>query len=170
MNPLDKVIIAVGALLVAFIAGMGIMRAHDDTNIATIKANYNAQVNAAVNAKAAAEQRATNTEHTQAAAITAAVTHNKEVQDAQHEKDQAVIAALRNGSQRLSVRTNRPAASCPLPGVTASAAGPDAAGAETLAEPVAARLAGRYADYNRIVDKLTECQAVIAADRLPPAP
>jgi hypothetical protein len=168
MNPLDKILVGIGALIVAFIAGLGLMHEHEATSIEKIKANYNTAYNLAVNAKNAADKRATDTEKGQKAAIDAAVAAHDE--ERKHEKahDDAVIADLRNDVTRLRVRTNRPASGGEVPGAPAGAGGPVDAGDETLAGPVAARLAGRYADYNRIVDKLTECQVVIQADRLPP--
>lgn len=169
MNPLDKMLIAAGALVVSFLIGMGTMHHYIGERITTINAAYKVKLDEANNAKAAAEQRATNIEHGQAKAITDAVdTYKKERQD-EKAHDDAVIAGLRSGAQRLRVSTTHAACGGPLPGPAASGPADPGPGDETLAGPVAARLAGRYADYNRIVEKLTMCQAVIQADRLQPA-
>lgn len=158
-----------GLLLVLALVGAGawIERTVANAEIAKIKASYNASYNAAVNAKDAANKRANDLETKMAENVTQAVTTFIRSHNEQDDKNKAVIADLRNGAQRLRVSTNHsPACSSPLPGPAAGATrGPDPA-PETLAGPVAARLAGRYADYNSIVDELTLCQAVIRADRL----
>lgn len=92
--------------------------------------------------------------------------HEKE---SKHDKELAarVITDLRNDVVRLRVRTNpAPAAGRgQLPGPASSACECDGTTEQTLAGAVAARLAGRYADYNAAVEQLTACQGILAAER-----
>lgn len=151
------------AVLLAFVfcAGWAVQGARKDVVIGDIRLEAERLVSVANKAALAAEGRASLAESTERKAFATALSKYKETTS--HEKSQAdlVIADLRSDVKRLRVSTNPGARRCPVPGSTAAATGSDGPSEETLSPAVAARLAGRYADYNALVDTLTLCQAVI---------
>lgn len=163
---IDKLAAWVAALV--FAAGCGALAAntylHDE--MAQLRGTYAKDLKDAQDAKRNAEARAAELEEHMTALVSTATAKYEKDQDAQHTQDARTIADLRHDVVRLSVRTNRPAGSGALPGPAAGAGSGDGAATETLAGPVAARLAQRYADYNGLVDQLTLCQAVVTTDRL----
>jgi len=163
---LEKGLMAILLLVIAAVIGGVFVHSHMVDEMDRQAAQFEKILQVSKDAKAAAELRATNIEKAQKGVIADAVADYKEKRDVDKAHDAAVIADLRNDVVRLRVRTNRPACGGEVPGAAAGGPGTAGAGDETLAGPVAARLAGRYADYNRLVDKLTACQAVIKADRL----
>ena len=163
---IEKGLLTILLLLMAAVIGGVIVHARMSKEMDRQVALFNKLTEKSNDAKAAAELRATNTEQSQAGAIADALATYKEKRDADKARDTAVITDLRNSVTRLRVRTNRAACGGEVPGAAAGGPGTAATGDETLAGPVAARLAERYADYNRLVDKLTACQAVVKADRL----
>jgi len=164
---IEKGLMVLLLLVIAAVLGSVLMHAHMAAEMDQQAAQFEKILQQSKDAKAAAEQRATNIENAQKGVIDNAVATYKANNAIDKARDAAVIADLRNDVTRLRVRTNRPAA-CggQVPDAAASTSGPADAGDETLAGPVAARLAGRYADYNRIVEKLTACQAIVKADRM----
>jgi hypothetical protein len=164
---LEDLVSAILGLLLAAALGAYAMHEYMDNELQQLTRDYNIAYVKANKAKSDAEAHAETVERNQAAAITNAIDNYKANNEIDKARADAVITDLRNDITRLRVRTNHPAA-CggQVPSAAAGTGGPAGTGDETLAGPVAARLAGRYADYNRIVEKLTACQAVIQADRL----
>jgi Bacteriophage Rz lysis protein len=164
---IDKLVTGFVALVLAAVLGAWGMYVHLQADMTYVRTSYASALNAAQEAKAAAEQRATNAELRVASANSDAITDYKKEREDDQTRDARTINDLRADVRRLSVRTNRrPAGGCPVPGAAAATARSDDAAPETLAGPVAARLAERYADYNALVDQLTLCQAVVKNDRL----
>lgn len=118
-------------------------------------------------AKTAAEEHATELEHSQATALSIATTTFEEKHEADKTAADHRIADLNARVTSLLVSTHRAAnpGSGALPGPATAASGSDGEATETLSAAVAGRLARRYADYNEIVDQLELCQATVLIDR-----
>jgi len=164
-----KLIMAGAALLLAGLVGAGIAHTIAAAEIAQINERNTTVLNTALAAKLAAETRVHALESEGRAATTAALTEYDETHA--HEKASAdiTIANLRDDVVRLRVTTNRAS------GGGVCAAGPTGStdhgqAEQTLAGSVAARLAGRYADYNEVVGQLTLCQGQLLRDRKITAP
>lgn len=154
------------ALVIGMLIATGVCSWWGASKAKKAEVAYTTAINIAQNAKLEAERRADALDLKRGAAITLAT--EKYEQGRSDEKAQAdrTIADLRSDVTRLRVRTNRPAGSGGVPAAPAAAGSGDGEATETLSGAVAARLAGRYADYNGLVDQLGLCQQTIEADRL----
>lgn len=134
----------------------------------TERAEYARQFKEADTLRIAADLRAENLERSWTTYFTDLDTTYQEKR--RHEKalDDRTIADLRNDVVRLRVRTATLASGGQVRGTAAGAGERDGPPEQTLAGPVAARLAGRYADYNGLVDQLTVCQDTLLAERRTP--
>lgn len=172
MNPLaakDEVIAFVLAAVLMIVVGAwggfeleGHFAAERIDAIAT---SYKKSYDAAVDAKVAAEKRASDTEANQRVALATAATHYEEVRQNEKAASDRTIADLRSGLERLRVRTVTTTSGGQVPGAANGAGTGAGASTETLDPAVAARLAGRYAEYNALVDRLNLCQDALEADR-----
>lgn len=134
--------------------------------IRDMKLEYTTNIAAANKAALDASDRAAAIQRTIGAAITEGVAEHTVKDENAKAQDARVISDLRSDVARLRVKTNNPVCSVTLPG-TAPSTGASAGEVETtLAPAVAARLAGRYADYNAVVRQLDLCQAVVVVDRI----
>jgi hypothetical protein len=157
----------IGAALIAVGSGAGfaLERSLKNGEIAEIQLAHEKQVTAALTAQRTAERHAVDVERL--AADTLSSLETKYTQDRENEKANSdhVVADLRNSVVRLRVATSGHASCGAMPSAATSPSTGDGQAAETLAGSVAARLAGRYADYNALVDQLNLCQGIISADR-----
>ncbi len=114
----------------------------------------------------AADQRAAKAEHDGAAALAQAAADYERRTTYEKARSEAAIARLRSGADVLRVAVATVHRDCiDVSNAAAGAGRGDGQEVATLARPTAARLAGRYADYNAIVDQLALAQQVIATDR-----
>ncbi len=166
-----KLILAGAALLAAFGAGYALANVIAAANIAELKEHHTEELNAALMAKLAAEDWAHMRETDGRKETNDALVKYKGERDEEQAVDARTIADLRADIKRLRVST-RPVATS---GGALPVAGPDSCGAaaqveQTLAGSVAARLAGRYSDYNQIVGQLDLCVSQLERDRKITAP
>lgn len=166
----DTLIIAI-MVAVAGAAGWTMQGWRMGDEMTTLRAEYQGAIDKANTASVAAEGRAALAESNERKYFATALAEYKESQAHEKATTTRTIADLRTGAERLRVKLATAPRSCPLPDAAAGTAGSDEASEETLAPAVAARLAGRYADYNALVDQLTLCQAVVTARQTsaPPA-
>ncbi len=155
----------IGTALIAFTVGFTAERSIKNGEIATLKLDHETLVAEAEAARTVALERARATEQ-KAAADIAALT-DQYVEDRQHENavTQRRIADLAAGNERLRVAVEVAANSVGVRDPAASASGSDGQATAALSRATSARLAGRYADYNELVDQLTLCQGVVVTDR-----
>lgn len=168
MNRVDW--LAIIAAVVLFVVGVAIGGAAavyiKNGTIRDMRLDYATKINAVNQAALAANDRADGIQRTINSAILDGVAEHTTKDENAKAQDARVISDLRNDNARLRVKTNNPVCSVTLPG---TAPGTSASAGEmetTLAPAVAARLAGRYADYNTVVRQLDLCQAVVVADRI----
>jgi len=156
-------IVASIALIAAFGAGFALQGLIKDSEIADIQLEHETQVADAYAARNVALELARAVEHKAAEDIAAA--HAKFVEDQQHERaiTQRRIADLAAGNERLRVAVEVATVATGVPSGATCSSGGDGQATATIARPVAARLAGRYADYNELVDQITLCQATVEA-------
>jgi hypothetical protein len=156
-------VVSIIALAAAFGAGFCLQGLIKDTEIAELRGDYAQKLGEAQEAKAVFEARARGAERRAATEIAEA--HAKFVEDQQHERaiTQRRIAGLAAGNERLRVAIDVVTRDASLSGPAACASGGDGQATATIARPVAARLAGRYADYNELVDQIGLCQKTIEA-------
>lgn len=168
---IDTVVIAI-LIVVAAAAGWHVQGWRMGDEMATMRLEFGEALSAAESARITAEGRASLAESKEREYFANALAEYKESQAHEQATSQRTIADLRAGIDRLRVRTTPASRSCTLPAAAAGTTGGDDPGEETLAPAVAARLAGRYADYNALVDRLTLCQAVVRGRQsaAPPAP
>lgn len=155
----------------AFFCGFALEGKIKDGDIATLKLNYQSALNTSAEALTKANKAARDHEHSDIESFAALATKYEERRQNEKAADASTITALRNDVVRLRVSTNsRPASGSQLPATTAGACTGDGQTEQTLAPTVAARLAGRYAEYNEIVDQLGLCQDVLLSERKNLAP
>lgn len=130
------------------------------------KTAYEGQIAAANKAALVASERAAAIQRTIGAAITEGVAEHTVKDENAKAQDARTISDLRNDVARLRVKTNHPVCSGELPGAAPGAGASTGEMETTLAPAVAARLAGRYADFNTVVRQLDLCQNILAADRI----
>lgn len=171
MRAIGEIVAIVAMVVGAAVFGWTIQGWRMGDELTKVKASYQSAVDNANTARVAAEGRASLAESTERANFGRALSAYKESQAHEKAISDRTIADLRTGLNRLRVSTTN-SRSCGLPAAAGAATGSDGPGEETLAPAVAARLAGRYADYNALVDRLTLCQAVIQGRQsiAPPAP
>lgn len=162
-----KLIALLGVVTVVFLLGFQTASYIKNNEITKLKNDHLAALSAAQEIALTTEQKYRSLESRTTTAL-GAIADNYE-QARQNEKviSDAVISNLRDDVVRLRVSTkSTPAPTGPrVPGTPASAGSCNGPTEQTLTGSVAARLAGRYADYNGLVDQLKACQAVITADR-----
>lgn len=159
----------VAAVVVLFGAGVAtgywFERVIKDGVIADLQLAHQKVYNKALEQKLTADARVRAVEAEKARAISqleaayTAAMENEKITNARTVDD------LRAGLARLRVSTVAAASACELSGPGAGAGSGHGPAEQTLAPAVAARLAGRYADYNAVVGQLALCQGVVAADR-----
>jgi hypothetical protein len=153
------------ALAIAFAGGFELQGVIKDGEIAAINLAHQTAIATATQEKltAVTKARAAEQKATQYIADLTA----KYVEDRQHENavTQRRIADLAAGNERLRVAVEIATNNAGVPSLATAAAGGDGQAYQVIARPVAARLAGRYADYNELVDQLTLCQGVVETDR-----
>ena len=158
--------IAVGALILGLVAGYGVEHKLRTAEVDKINLKHERALNLSKDELAKANKAARDHEHADTVAFAALATKYEESRQNEKATDAATITALRNDVVRLRVSTNsRPAGGSQLPATTAGACTGDGQTEQTLAPTVAARLAGRYAEYNEIVDQLGLCQDVLLSER-----
>lgn len=165
-----KIIAALVALVVAFGGGFALEHVLKNGEIAKINLANEQALNKSKDALAAANDANTALSRAATTANAAAAEAYEKGEHDANAKTDPLIADLRAGNRRLHVLVDRAASSGSVPGAGAAASGGDGTGQGTLARPVAARLAGRYADYNGLVRRLNLCQAVVRGDRRINAP
>lgn len=167
MNTLavNAIIAAVVFALGAATGGSSVAYVKNGT-ISDMKLKYTTNIAAANKAALDASDRAAAIQRTIGAAITEGVAEHTVKDENAKAQDARVISDLRNDVARLRVKTNNPVCSVTLPGIAPGAGAGTGEVETTLAPAVAARLAGRYADYNAVVRQLDLCQAVVVADRI----
>lgn len=159
MNPYLIAVLAAGAI--GFGSGFGLERMLKNGEIAAIQLKQAKAVQAAVDAKDAAEARAIAAERDGADRLALqALDYERKIQDEKAASNR-VVADLRSGATRLRVSATCPASGSGVPAAAAAASGSDGAAQATLDPAVAARLAGRYADYNALVRQLELAQQTI---------
>lgn len=159
-------VIAAAAFALGAAAGGSSVAYVKNGTIRDMKLDYMTKINAVNQAALAANDRADGIQRTINSAILDGVAEFTKKDENEKAQDARTIDDLRSDNARLRVKTNNPVCSVTLPG-TATGAGATAGEMETtLAPAVAARLAGRYADYNTVVRQLDLCQAVVVADRI----
>lgn len=138
-----------------------------DSEISALNLAQQQALGKALEAKSAAEERATELEHSHTIALDIATTTFEEKHEADKTAADRRIADLNTRVTSLLVSTRRAAnpGGCALPGPAAAAGRSDGEATETLSAAVAGRLARRYADYNEIVGQLELCQATVLIDR-----
>lgn len=159
-----KLIACAGILTVTFIAGYQAATYVKDGEITRM--NLAAQ-RVLTQAETKAREATEKARSLESNASTALNTATQQYEKAQNEKavSDRHIADLRNDVARLRVST-RPSTPRPaVSGTTACAASGNDETEQTLAGPVAARLAQRYSDYNSLIDQLELCQATVIIDR-----
>lgn len=165
-----KMILAGGALLVAGLVGFMLSHTFSETEIAKLNEDHTKELNVALDAKLKAETRVHGLEDEGRKATTAALTAYDETHQNEKATADRTIDDLRNDVKRLRVSTTRGTSGggmCPTgPSTSADHGEAD----ETLTGSVAARLAGRYADYNEVVGQLDLCQGQLLRDRKITAP
>lgn len=163
--PWVKIAAVTLAAAALFGAGMLLEATIKEGEIANLKLAHETAVAEAEAARNVALERARATE--QKAAEDLAALTAKYVEDQQHEKaiTQRRIADLAAGNERLRVAIEANSGNGGVPGTTTGASGGDGQATATIARPVAARFAQRYADYNEIVAQLDHAQAIIIKDR-----
>jgi len=158
--------IAVAALVVGLFTGYAAEHKIKTGEIAQLKLDHEVIMKASVAALSTANDRAQAQEDIQALKFASLSTDYEAKRQNEKALDTSTITALRNDVVRLRVATNnRPASGGQLPGTATCACTGDGQAEQTLAPAVAARLAGRYADYNEIVDQLGFCQEVLLSER-----
>jgi len=162
--------LAIIAVVVLFAVGVavggGATAYVKNGTIRDMKLEYTTNIAAANKAALEASDRAAAIQRTIGAAITEGVAEHTVKDENAKAQDARVISDLRNDVARLRVKTNNPVCSVTLPGIAPGAGAGTGEVETTLAPAVAARLAGRYADYNAVVRQLDLCQAVVVADRI----
>lgn len=164
----DWLAICVVAFLIAVgaVAGGLTVRYFKNAELAEQKTTYTTQIAAANKAALAADERAQGIQRTINSAILSGVAEYTQKDTDEKSQDARTIAALRNDVSRLRVKTNNPVCSVQVSGTSPGAGTGTGEVETTLAPAVAARLAGRYADFNSVTRQLELCQAVIVADRI----
>jgi hypothetical protein len=160
---------AIGAAIVFAVGvavGGGAMHHYKGIELSDQKTTYEGQIAAANKAALAASERANEIQRTIGAAITEGVAEHTAKDENAKAQDARTISDLRNDVARLRVKTNHPVCSGELPGTAPGASAGNGEVETTLAPAVAARLAGRYADFNTVVRQLDLCQNIVLADRL----
>ena len=157
-------LIAATLLSVGFAGGFVLEHKLSTASIATLKADQEKALAVAENAKDQADLHAADVERTasnnQAKLIS---DYERRLSDAKTTSD-STINNLRAGISRLRV-TVANSSGGKMPDITADLTGSHGESTATLDATVAARLATRYADYNKVVAQLSLCQAVVANDR-----
>lgn len=168
MNRVDW--LAIIAVVVLFVVGVAVGGAAavyvKNGTIRDMKLEYTTKINAVNQAALAANDRADGIQRTINSAILDGVAEHTVKDENAKAQDARVISDLRNDNARLRVKTNNPVCSITLPGTASGTSAGTGEMETTLAPAVAARLAGRYADYNAVVRQLDLCQAVVVADRI----
>lgn len=165
-----KLTLAGTALLAAGSAGFGLAHTLAAADIAQLNEAHTQALNTALAAQLAAETRAQALETAGRTATTEAVTKYDEGRKNDKAKDDRTIADLRADVKRLRVSTTSHPSGGALPAAGPAAGAGDGQAQQTLSGSVAARLAGRYADYNELVDQLELCQGQLERDRSITAP
>lgn len=129
--------------------------------------NYSAALAAATAARDAADARSRGIEKSWSASVKAVGDTYEGIIANEKALADRTIHNLRTDNVRLRVLTAAAAGRRELPGPAACAAVDHGQAEQTLAGSVAARLAGRYADYNAAVDQLSACQAILETERRP---
>ncbi|CAB5145087.1 Spanin, inner membrane subunit [uncultured Caudovirales phage] len=157
MNPyIIAVIVALG-----FGAGFGLEHQLKGGEIAAINLEHEQALTVATEMREAAEKHAADVEHAGADNLAAqAADYERKIQD-EKTASAHVIDGLRSGATRLRVNVTGDTCRSDVPKAADAASGSNAAGQATLAGPVAARLAERYADYNALVRQLDLAQKTI---------
>lgn len=162
-----KIAAALIALTLAFGGGFMLEHMLKNGEIAAIELAQQTALNKAQAALIAANAANTALERAASTATAAAAEAYEKGEQNAKATNEPLIADLRAGNRRLLVSLAAIAANGqPVPGTATTASGSDGASQGTLSGPVAARLAGRYADYNENVRRLTLCQATVNAYRL----
>ncbi len=159
-----KLIVLAGVIVVIFVSGFKTASYVKNNEIAEIRHEQEVALGKAKTAALTASETARSIEHNMSAELIVAQQRYEEAQNEKAVSDRN-IADLRNDVTRLRVSTRASPARPSVPGVAACPAGSDDQAEQTLTGPVAARLAGRYADYNALIDQLELCQATVRADR-----
>lgn len=160
-----KLALAIAAAVACMGLGYGAANVIKGKEIAELKADHAEQIVAATTAQAEAERQYRQAEQDHATALAVANTTYEEARKNDQARTILAISNLRSGIDRLRVSIAPAGATGAMPATDASTGGGDGQATATLSGPVAARLAGRYADYNEIVEQLTLCQATVVADR-----
>jgi hypothetical protein len=152
------------ALLVAtlgFLGGFTLEHSLKNGEIATINDAHDREIIKAQTAQQVAEKHASELEHAGADNLAAqAADYERKLED-EKIANSRVTADLRSGAVRLRVALANNTCGSNTATPTASTSGGNGDTSPTLAGPVAARLADRYAAYNTLVRQLTLAQETI---------
>lgn len=159
----------IGIILVLALVGFGYVMGGTDARIERDEARgqYASALATATMDRDAANARANNIEKRWSSDIKEVGTTYEGIVKNEKAAADRTIADLRNDVVRLRVRTATLASGGALRGAAEGGAVDPGQAEQTLDGSVAARLAGRYADYNALVDQLNACQAVILIERAP---
>lgn len=155
-----KLAVMAAVAVALFGAGFALSSTIKHGEIAAIELAHANVVAAAHKAQADAESVARTAEQKYDAALSVAQsTFEKTRQNEKATADRTITDLLRD-VKRLRVSIKNSAANG-LPASTAAAGSGDGQAEATLSGSVAARLAGRYADYNALITQLELCQATV---------
>lgn len=168
MSKLDwlDLLMALALFVVGVVVGGSVVAHFKNGTIRDMKLDYTTKIAAINQAALAANDRADGIQRTINSAILDGVAEHTTKDENAKAQDARVISDLRNSVARLRVKTSNPVCRIEVPGTATSANASNGEVETTLAPAVAARLAGRYADFNTVVRQLDLCQAVVAADRI----
>jgi len=152
-------------LTLGFAGGFTLEHRLSESTIATLKADYANKVAEAAAAKDAADLRVESIERTNAEEQQKLIANYEQRIQNERSITESTVANLRDGISSLRVKLAANSGGSKLSNVIASATGSNGETAASLSRSVAARLAGRYADYNEIVDQLELCQGIVINDR-----
>lgn len=162
--------IAAAALALSFGVGFGLERVLKNGEIDSLNLSFEKKVNEANQKTLVANKRADDAEAAQRATLAAKATEYEVTRQKEKAQDEKTIADLRGAVVRLRVSTTPVVVSGQVSGSATCACGSNGQAQQTLSPAVAARLAGRYADYNGLVDELNLCQDTLISDRMLNAP
>ncbi len=161
-----KLIAAAGVVIVSFTSGFKTSDHFAKVEAARVKSVADAALLVQKDKALAAEMIARSAENRADSSIANATSTFEKVRENEKAITDRVIADLRGDVTRLRVSTKKPAARpAGVPGAPATTCSSDDQTESTLSGSVAARLAGRYADYNALVGQLELCQATLIIDR-----
>jgi hypothetical protein len=149
------------ALAIGFGGGFTLEHNLKNGEIASINDRYDREIIKAQTAIQVAERHASDLEHAGAENLAAqAAEYERKIED-EKIANSRVTADLRSGAVRLRVALAGNSCGNVSPTSSASTSGGNGDSSPTLAGPVAARLAERYADYNTLVRQLILAQETI---------